>query len=260
MKPPRLGKIALAATLLAAAAALILLLPAREFLIALVERVQAFGIWGLLLLGALYVPVCVLLLPGSVFTMGAGWLAGLLWPNAPGLAVAAGTLVASCGSVAGATAAVLLGRSFFRERIARKTASQPKFQALNAAAAREGLKLVLLVRLSPVFPFNLLNYALGLTQVRIRDYVLGSWIGMLPGTVLFVYLGTSVSTLTLAVTGAEGGGGWARTALLLLGLLATLALVIWVTRLARQTLAGLEQPPGQTRDAAISTPGTRGDR
>lgn len=87
-------------------------------------------------------------------------------------------------------------------------ATKPKLAAIDAAIAEHGFKIVLLLRLSPVFPFNLLNYALGLTRVQVRDYVLASFIGMLPGTALYVYLGSLVTRASeLIHTPMRAGGG-----------------------------------------------------
>jgi uncharacterized membrane protein YdjX (TVP38/TMEM64 family) len=111
----------------------------------------------------------------------------------------------------------------------------PRFAAIDAAIEHQGLKVVLLLRLSPVFPFSVLNYALGLTGVRLRDYVLGSFLGMLPGTILYVYLGSLVTTAA-----ALGGGGGPSTsgqrALYWAGLGATLIVTVLMTRLARRAL------------------------
>jgi uncharacterized membrane protein YdjX (TVP38/TMEM64 family) len=109
------------------------------------------------------------------------------------------------------------------------------FAALDQAVAAGGFKIVLLTRLSPLFPFTLLNYALGLTKVRFLDYVLASWIGMLPGTVMYVYLGSTVTELADVAAGNVEGGS-ARLVLFLVGLAATVAVTVYVTRLARLAL------------------------
>jgi uncharacterized membrane protein YdjX (TVP38/TMEM64 family) len=219
----------------------------RAVLLNLLERIEQFGAGGLLLIALLYVPVCLLLLPGSLFTLAAGWLAGVLWPDSLPLALAAGTAAISCGSVAGATAAFLLGRTLLRERMAALLKQRPKLQTLDELVARNGFKMVFLLRLSPLFPFNLMNYALGLTQVRTRDYILGSWLGMLPGTVLFVYAGTTLSTLTLIATGDMAPPSAMRVAFVVVGLIATFALVSWFTVLAHRALSTPPDSPEQDR-------------
>jgi uncharacterized membrane protein YdjX (TVP38/TMEM64 family) len=139
------------------------------------------------------------------------------------------------GSVCGATAAFLLGRSIARDMIARRIAGNKRFEAIDHAIGHGGFRIVLLLRLSPLFPFNLLNYGLGLTKVKLRDYVLASAIGMAPGTVLYVYLGTTAQSLS---TAAAGGAqlGWPRTLLLIAGLVATFVVVGYVTRAAKRAL------------------------
>jgi len=148
-----------------------------------------------------------------------------------------------------------LGRTFARRAIEAKVSGNPRFHALDQAVKREGFKIVLLMRLSPVFPFNLLNYAFGLTQVSFRDYVLASWIGMLPGTIMYVYLGSAAQNLAALSTG-QAAGGAGRQVLFGLGLLATVTVTVFVTRLARKTLDELaptmekvQSPPPFSRPA-----------
>jgi len=144
--------------------------------------------------------------------------------------VAWGSVYVSIGATLGATAAFLVGRYFARAWVTAKIEGSEKFAAIDRAVGDEGWKIVGLTRLSPVFPFTLLNYAFGLTRVRLRDYVLASWIGMLPGTVMYVYLGS------LARAGAHQRtpGEWALYAL---GLAATVAVTVIITRIARRALA-----------------------
>jgi uncharacterized membrane protein YdjX (TVP38/TMEM64 family) len=172
-----------------------------------------------------YVPAALLFLPGSILTLGAGFAFG----------VAAGTASVSIGSTAGAALAFLSGRTLARSFIESKVSGNPKFLAIDRAVGREGFKIVLLTRLSPVFPFNLLNYAFGLTKVSFRDYVLASWIGMLPGTLMYVYLGSAVKSLAeLAAGNVEGGLG--QKALFAVGLVATVVVTTFVTRIAKRAL------------------------
>lgn len=174
---------------------------------------------------AIYVLAAVCLVPGLLLTLAGGALFGL----------AGGTALVSVSSVAGATAAFLVGRVLARDWVGHRIVAWPKFRALDAALRERGLWIVLLTRLSPVFPFNLLNYAYGISAVRLRDYVLGSWIGMLPATVLYVYAGAAAADLTRAAAGElrTGAFGWG---LLGLGLAATVAAVALVTRAARRQL------------------------
>jgi uncharacterized membrane protein YdjX (TVP38/TMEM64 family) len=202
-----------------------ILLPVKSYLERLLEFVREIGVWGPVVVGAAYVPACVLFLPGSVLTLGTGFLFGL----------AVGTVTVSIGSTLGACAAFLVGRTFARDWIARRVAARPKFKAIDDAVAREGFKIVLLTRLSPIFPFNLLNYAFGLTNVSLGRYALASWIGMLPGTIMYVYFGTTLRSLAQVVAG-EYEGGAAQTVFFAAGLIVTVVVTVFITRVARRAL------------------------
>lgn len=173
----------------------------------------------------LYIIATVLMLPGSILTLGAGFLFGLGY----------GYLVVSVASVTGATLAFLVGRFLARDWVESKLAGMPRFSALDRAVSERGALIVLLTRLSPVFPFNLLNYALGLTAVKPLVYIVVSWLGMIPGTLLYVYIGSVGSDLSSLLSGEFSTGdlgGW----LFYVGLAATLILTIVITRIATQTL------------------------
>lgn len=182
--------------------------------------VDSLGALGPVLFIVIYGLAAVLLIPGSVLTLGAGGLFG----------VTRGFLYVSVASVLGATAAFLIGRYFARDWVANKIQDNPVFLAIDRAVVAEGSKIVILTRLSPVFPFTLLNYAFGLTQVRLRDYVIASWIGMMPGTLVFVYLGS----LTRVGTKQRSPAEWALYGI---GLLATIAVTVVLTRIARRAIA-----------------------
>jgi uncharacterized membrane protein YdjX (TVP38/TMEM64 family) len=206
-------------------AAMFWLVPAKEWLGDILKQVQAMGPWGPVGLVAVYVVATVLFIPGFILTLGAGFAFG----------VVRGTIAVSVGATLGASSAWLLGRTLARGFIERRVAGNPKFRALDEAIGEHGFKIVLLLRLSPVFPFNLLNYALGLTRVSFRDYLLASWIGMLPATVMIVYIGSSVRSLADVMSGqVEVGIG--RKVLFVAGLLATVAVTILVTRVAQRAL------------------------
>jgi uncharacterized membrane protein YdjX (TVP38/TMEM64 family) len=186
------------------------------------DWIGKLGSWGPVIFLGIYIVATVLFIPGSVLTLGAGAVFG----------VVLGSIYVSISATLGATAAFLVGRYLARDAIARKIEKNEKFAAIDRAVADEGWKIVFLTRLSPVFPFTLLNYAFGLTRVKLRHYVLASWIGMIPGTVMYVYLGSLVHI---------GAGNRHRTvgewALYGVGLLATIVVTVFVTRLARKALA-----------------------
>lgn len=172
-----------------------------------------------------YVVACVLLIPGSILTLSAGFLFG----------VVRGSIYVSIAATLGATVAFLIGRHATRQWAAARLASYPKFKAVDEAVAHEGWKIVALTRLSPLFPFNLLNYGFGLTNVRVRDYVVASWAGTLPGTIVYVYLGSLAGDLTRAATG-ESQRRPAEWALYALGLLATIGVAVYLTRVSARAL------------------------
>jgi uncharacterized membrane protein YdjX (TVP38/TMEM64 family) len=174
---------------------------------------------------ALYVLAAVLVLPGTVLTLVAGYLFG----------VAIGVALTSVGSVLGAAAAFLVGRFVARDWVARRIATSPRFRALDAATHHDGFVIVLLARLSPLLPYSFLNYGLSLTAARFRDYVLATWIGMLPATVLYVYVGSLAKSLAMLTSGGRAPS-WASQAWLAIGLAATVALTVLITRRATRIL------------------------
>jgi uncharacterized membrane protein YdjX (TVP38/TMEM64 family) len=191
----------------------------------ILEWFRSLGPSGLALFAAAYVLACVLLLPASVLTLGAGAVFG----------VPLGFALVSLASTLGATASFLIARFVARDWVGRRIASNAKFAAVDAAVGREGWKIVGLLRLSPIFPFNLLNYALGITRVSLRDFVLASWIGMMPGTLLYVWLGAAAGDLARAAAG-DRPRTTAERVLLIVGLLVTVLVTVYVTRLAKRAL------------------------
>jgi uncharacterized membrane protein YdjX (TVP38/TMEM64 family) len=187
--------------------------------------VAGLGAWGFIIYIVIYILACVFLIPGSILTLGAGVLFGVM----------KGSIIVSIASTLGATCAFLVGRYIARDWVSKKIQANPKFQAIDEAVAREGWKIVGLTRLSPIFPFNLLNYAYGLTRVSLRDYFFASWIGMMPATVMYVYIGSVAGAIAKI-----GGEGRSRTpaewALYIVGLTATAAVTVYITRIARAAL------------------------
>jgi uncharacterized membrane protein YdjX (TVP38/TMEM64 family) len=198
----------------------------QDLLQSALEWIESLGVLGGLAFIALYIVATVAFLPGSVLTLGAGVVFG----------VVLGAIYVFIGATLGAIAAFLIGRYWARDWISQKIAGNQKFAAIDQAVAAEGLKIVLLTRLSPIFPFNVLNYAFGITGVSLKDYVLGA-IGMIPGTVLYVYIGSLAGNL--AQIGAESqpahlGIQWT---IRIVGFIATVAVTVYVTYLARKALA-----------------------
>jgi uncharacterized membrane protein YdjX (TVP38/TMEM64 family) len=209
----------------------------QAYLIRSLDWISGLGAWGFLIFMLIYILACIFFLPGSILTLGAGVVFGLL----------EGSVIVSISSTLGATAAFLVGRYFARDWVAKKIAGNPRFKTIDDAVAKEGWKIVGLTRLSPVFPFNLLNYAYGLTKVSLGDYFFASWIGMLPGTIMYVYIGSLAGDLARLSAGGRTRttGEWV---LYIIGFAATVMVTIYVTRIARSAL-NRQQP-----DEGISKP------
>ncbi len=197
-----------------------------HLVLGLLAWAKGAGLAGALVFGLVYVAGTLLFLPGSVLTLGAGFLYGLL----------GGLAVVVPGSVLGATLAFVLGRTVLRKPVVRLLKRHPRFQAVDQAVGEQAFRVVLLLRLSPVVPFNLLNYGLGVTRVPFGTYVLASVLGMLPGTVLYVYLGSLLTSATELLSGHRPASGWAQKALFAGGLVATALVVVLVGRAARRAL------------------------
>lgn len=195
-----------------------------EFLREALARTAALGPAGCAAFVALYALSTVALLPISVLSLGAGAAFGLR----------DGFLLVWAGASLGCCASFVLGRHFLRHRVEARVEHWPRFSAIRRAVAKQGWRVVLLTRLSPAFPFGLLNYAYGLTRVTFRDYALASIAGMIPGTLAIVYFGSlagdAIRAQTRARTPAERG-------LYALGFLATVAAVTLVAREAKKALA-----------------------
>jgi uncharacterized membrane protein YdjX (TVP38/TMEM64 family) len=188
--------------------------------------VEGLGFAGPVVFAAGYALAVVAFAPASVLTVAAGALFG----------IAKGTFTVFAAATLGSCLAFLVSRHLARGLVEQKVLGNPKFAAIDRAVGQEGLKIVFLLRLSPVIPFNLLNYALGLTRVRFADYALASF-GMLPGTLLYVYSGKLLGDVAAAAAGAGAApAGAGRIALLGLGLVATLAAVLVAVRAARRAL------------------------
>jgi uncharacterized membrane protein YdjX (TVP38/TMEM64 family) len=215
---------ALAAILAVVVLARALDLPSR--LLDALAMVPGMGPWGPLLFIGLYIATSLLFLPGWMLTLGAGFVFG----------IAKGMVTVSIGATLGAASAFLVGRYLARDAVARRLEAFPSFRAIDEAVARDGWKIVGLARMSPLFPFNVMNYAFGLTRIPFGHYVLASWIGMLPGTFVYVYFGSIAGDLaTLGqFNGPRGPMEWAFYAI---GLAATVVVTVFVTRLARAALA-----------------------
>jgi len=222
----RIVRAALVAGVIGGLVALLRAFPVQDRLLDLVQWIRAAGPSGVGIFILAYVLGAVLFLPGSILTLGAGFAYGVI----------KGSAIVWVAANTSAAVAFLLGRTLARDWIAGKLGANPRFAAIDRAVGAQGFKIVLLTRLSPAFPFNLLNYAYGLTGVRFRDYVLGSLIGMLPGTIMYVYLGSLVTSVTELASGRASGGA-PQQLFYFAGLAVTVLVTVYVTRLARRALA-----------------------
>lgn len=198
-----------------------LLAEAQRFL----RWVRGNGAVGVLVFMVIYIIAPLSLLPGSILTLGAGIIFGVFW----------GSVYVSIAATIGAALAFLIGRYIARDWVSQKISAYPKFKAIDDAVAGQGWKIVFLTRLSPIFPFTILNYAFGITQVRFRDYFSASWLGMIPGTIMYVYIGSLIGDI-----GDLGKSRGERTTvdwvIYGVGFVATVAVTLYITKVAKEAL------------------------
>lgn len=228
----RVSPVKVVAALLIAIAAIVAIrmLPTDAWLLALQAYVKGLGPAGWVVYALVYALCCVLFVPALLLTLGAGAIFGLV----------EGTIVVVFGATLGALASFLLARGLMRSRIEAMTAGNPKFRALDRAIGREGAKIVLLIRLAPVFPFTYINYGFGLTGVKTLPYTLATFVGIIPGTFAFVYLGYSGAAAAAGTTDST------RTIINIVGAALALVATVFVARVATRAIrrAGLEQVDG----------------
>jgi uncharacterized membrane protein YdjX (TVP38/TMEM64 family) len=188
--------------------------------------VQSLGAWGPVVFILGYATAVVALVPAVLLTLAAGAIFGVVW----------GAVWVFIAAVLGSAAAFLVSRYVARDLVARRLAANPRFAAVDRAVGREGRKIVFLLRLSPLFPFVLLNYALGLTTVRFADYLLAA-VGMIPGTILYVYYGKLAGDVAALAGGAPVQRGTGYWLVLALGLVASVLVATLVGRTAKRALA-----------------------
>lgn len=191
----------------------------------LLQWIDGLGIWGVGIFILSYIITTILLIPGSLLTLGAGVIFDVIY----------GSIIVSIASTLGATLAFLIGRYFLRAWVNKQIATRPKFKAIDDAVGKDGGKIVLLTRLSPIFPFIFLNYAFAVTKVSLRDYVLASWMGMIPGTVMYVYLGSAIGDITNLFIGNRARSPL-ELVLYISGLFTTVIVTVYVTRIAKKAL------------------------
>ncbi|KAM7521571.1 hypothetical protein LguiA_011473 [Lonicera macranthoides] len=219
-------RVVLLLVLLGAIAAAFISLPVEKILKHFLQWVQQdLGPWGPLALALAYIPLTILAVPASVLTLGGGYLFGL----------PVGFVADSVGATIGATAAFILGRTIGRTYVISKLNDYPKFNAVAIAIQRSGFKIVLLLRLVPLLPFTMINYLLSVTPVHLGEYVLGSWVGMMPLTLALVYIGTTLKNLS------DVTHGWREVSpthwiYIVAGFVISVIIMVYITQVAKVSL------------------------
>ncbi len=219
----RIAKIVIALLVLAALVIAWRFLPLAHWVEQFIAYVRDAGAAGYVLYIVAYVVCCVLVIPAIALTLAAGAIFGLV----------TGSVIVLIGATAGATAAFLLGRTIFRRYVEARVASNPKMAAIDRAIAREGTKIMLLMRLSGFPPFTWINYALGLTGVSFRSYLSTTFFGIIPGTIAFTYAGSA---------GAQALTGKGNRITLIVTALGAVLVITYVARIAAQAIrrAGID--------------------
>lgn len=223
---PKLARIISCSVIVLSVLFMARLLPLEGLMAWMTGLVGAWGWKGPLIYGIFYILCALLFVPGSALTLAAGALFGLGW----------GTVVVSAASTLAASLSFLIGRHLARDVVRRWTQCSPRFAAIDQAIGKGGWRVIALLRLSPAVPFSLGNYMFGLTPIPFRPYLVASWISMLPGTFMYVYLGyAGREGLASVGTGPQEKtlGEWL---LMVLGLMATIIVTVYVTRLARKAM------------------------
>jgi uncharacterized membrane protein YdjX (TVP38/TMEM64 family) len=223
----RLGRLArIAIGLVAVAALFVLAREAGQYVPALANWVDGLGVWGPSAFIVVYAAAVVAFVPGALLTLAGGAIFDLAW----------GTVYVFIAAVIGSCAAFLVARYVARGVIERHLRDNARFDALDRAIGNQGLKIMFLLRLSPAFPFSFMNYAIGLTRISFRDYLLAS-VGMLPGTILYVYYGKLVGDVAALASGAAPERDASYYFVVGIGLVATIAVTAVVARIARRALS-----------------------
>ena len=186
-----------------------------------IERTASSGPVGYLGFILIYIVSTVMMLPGSPLTFTAGALFGF-WK---------GLILVSIGSTLGASCAFMVSRYLIRKSIEKRVLKNKKFQSIDNEIDKQGWKIVILARLSPIIPFFLLNYALGITKIRFIHFIFASWVGMIPGTTVYVLMGTMGGAF---INGKKSFFEWL---LLGMGLIATILVTLLISKIVKNSQA-----------------------
>jgi uncharacterized membrane protein YdjX (TVP38/TMEM64 family) len=212
--------------------ALTAVLPVDVWALEVGAWVRGAGLLGAVLYGLAYTPGAVLLIPSAAFSLGAGFAFGLL----------RGVAIAIPSAAVSSIVVFLLGRTLLHGVVQARLAGYPRFKAIERAVERHGIKTVILLRLSPIMPFNLLNYLFGVTRLSVAQYAAASVIGVVPGAALFAYLGSLITSAAEYARGVRPDAGGVQVYLYWAGFVATLAVVIVIGRAARRELSSELKP------------------
>ncbi|XP_010551774.1 PREDICTED: uncharacterized protein LOC104822310 [Tarenaya hassleriana] len=237
-------RVSLLPILLAAIVLAFYFLPVEKILKEFLAWVEGnLGPWGPIALAVAYIPLTVLAVPASILTVGGGYLFGL----------PIGFVADSVGATLGSGAAFLLGCTIGKPFVVSKLKDYPQFQSVSLAIENSGFKICLLLRLAPLVPFNMLNYLLSVTPIPLGEYLLSSWLGMMPITLALVYVGTTLKDLS-DVTHGWSEFSMSRWVFLVSSLVVSVVLMICVTKVAkdalRKALAEHEGMDGETMAVA----------
>ncbi len=197
----------------------------QELLQNALQWINSLGALGGIAFIVIYITATLAFLPASILTLGAGVIFGVIW----------GSLYVFIGATLGAIAAFLVGRYLAKGWVKEKVYSYKKFAAIDQAVSKEGLKIVLLTRLSPLVPFNLLNYVLGITSVSFLDYFVGS-VGMIPGTIMYVYFGSLLGDIASIGSKNPPSNTILHWVIQIIGFTATIVVTVYVTKIAKEAL------------------------
>ena len=187
----------------------------------IIEKTASSGPVGYLGFILIYIVSTVMMLPGSPLTFTAGALFGF-WK---------GLILVSLSSTLGATCAFMVSRYLIRKSIEKRVLKNKKFQSIDNEIDEQGWKIVILARLSPIIPFFLLNYALGITKIRFIHFIFASWVGMIPGTTVYVLMGTMGGAF---INGKKSSFEWL---LLGMGLIATILVTLLISKIVKNSQA-----------------------
>ena len=188
---------------------------------------------GTVCLSLIYIIATLAWIPGSLLTLGAGVALNSALESTA-LAILIGTIGVWIGAWIGSNLAMLLGRYLFRDSAAGLAKKYRVINAIDKVMETEGLKFTVLLRLCPLIPFNAFNYIMGVTSVHFKDYAIGG-LGMIPGTIVYVFVGTTIGNIADAASG-EFEGGTITLVLLIVGTILAFAAIVYITIVVKRYL------------------------